>query len=439
MSSETNPFADIDTTSTATAVSTAATSVASSVASAASSAFSAATAAVANSGLFGGAGIRCELAISDPEKRGDGLNSYTVYTINTKRVTLSTGAVQTFSVTRRYNDFLFLHERLYQTYLGLIIPPLPEKAVIGRFSASFVESRRRGLERFLMRVLQHKTLSQSEDLTVFLISDEENLERLKLSVKEAAETKNKKGFLDVLQETMASISTSFGPSAPRTRTVEDVLCDDIEKYANSLETTFSTIESNTDTLIRRNKDLGAAFFELGLSFTVLSQFETEQQELIVGKLASYMGHVFDKLSVAQNQKSEKQTAMFHENLKEQLRIVDAIKQMLVTRRKAFSQLQTSQALLESKRSKLASQQAKGGGDRLRPYEQEVADAEKEEHDALNNLKLIDHRVAEEIQEYRKAKAAELKRISLEFVQIQIQHAQQELQTWNSVLQDMQAL
>lgn len=91
------------------------------------------------------------------------------------------------TVTRRYRDFSWLASRLETEYPGAIIPPLPEKNVVrachsvawrgtgdpdrawghaggalsGRFSAAFVEERRRALERFLNQVATHPLLRSS--------------------------------------------------------------------------------------------------------------------------------------------------------------------------------------------------------------------------------------------------------------------------------------
>lgn len=62
---------------------------------------------------------------------------------------------------------------------GAIVPPLPEKAVVGRFEASFVETRRRALERFLERVAAHPELTGSADLVLFLQADEAQLQQAK--------------------------------------------------------------------------------------------------------------------------------------------------------------------------------------------------------------------------------------------------------------------
>ena len=51
---------------------------------------------------------------------------------------------------------------------GCILPPLPEKQAIGRFSSEFIESRRRALERYLQRVAKHPDLSYSTAFVTFL-------------------------------------------------------------------------------------------------------------------------------------------------------------------------------------------------------------------------------------------------------------------------------
>ena len=51
---------------------------------------------------------------------------------------------------RRYSDFNLLREILVKRWPGCYIPAMPEKKTIGANDFLFVESRRRGLEIFLM-------------------------------------------------------------------------------------------------------------------------------------------------------------------------------------------------------------------------------------------------------------------------------------------------
>ena len=101
------------------------------------------------------------LTVSDPVIHADGINKYTSYRVdcrppNTYGIHESTTnneeAADMFlqhnqdysSVLRRYSDFLWLYERLHKERAGAIVPHLPEKQAVGKFSPDFVEERRWG-------------------------------------------------------------------------------------------------------------------------------------------------------------------------------------------------------------------------------------------------------------------------------------------------------
>ncbi|KAI3637972.1 hypothetical protein MIR68_003583 [Amoeboaphelidium protococcarum] len=105
-----------------------------------------------------------KVQLSNPEKCGDGLNSYISYT-----VTSPYGAVK-----RRYGDFNALYSVLRERYPQYVIPPLPSKQrleYLDRFSEEFIEKRRVSLERFLCRLLEHTMLGSSDGVKKFLSLD----------------------------------------------------------------------------------------------------------------------------------------------------------------------------------------------------------------------------------------------------------------------------
>uniref|UniRef100_A0A672JK25 Sorting nexin 1b n=1 Tax=Salarias fasciatus TaxID=181472 RepID=A0A672JK25_SALFA len=120
-----------------------------------------------------------DVAVTNPEKIGDGMNAYVAYKVST-RTSLSMFRSKTFSVRRRFSDFLGLYEKLSvkQSLHGCIIPPPPEKSVVGMTkvkvgmddpsSVEFVERRRAALERYLQRIVAHPTLLQDPDVREFL-------------------------------------------------------------------------------------------------------------------------------------------------------------------------------------------------------------------------------------------------------------------------------
>jgi len=51
-----------------------------------------------------------------------------------------------FVADRRYYDFVWLNDRLRESFKGYIIPPLPDKTIIpNRFDPQFIQARRRDL------------------------------------------------------------------------------------------------------------------------------------------------------------------------------------------------------------------------------------------------------------------------------------------------------
>lgn len=78
-----------------------------------------------------------------------------------------------FSVLRRYSDFLWLYEALSANNPGIIVPPVPDKnsLSVSRFESAFVEGRRFALEKCVTKMANHPVLSKDADFKFFLESD----------------------------------------------------------------------------------------------------------------------------------------------------------------------------------------------------------------------------------------------------------------------------
>lgn len=82
-----------------------------------------------------GGDLFLEVSVTEPHKVGDGMGSYLAYKVITK-TNMKFFRKTNFTVVRRFSDFLGLHDKLVEKYLktGRIIPPAPEKSVIGTLS-----------------------------------------------------------------------------------------------------------------------------------------------------------------------------------------------------------------------------------------------------------------------------------------------------------------
>uniref|UniRef100_M4BDI5 PX domain-containing protein n=1 Tax=Hyaloperonospora arabidopsidis (strain Emoy2) TaxID=559515 RepID=M4BDI5_HYAAE len=100
-----------------------------------------------------------DISVGTAGKVGDGVNSFFIY-----KVTSANNVV----VERRYSDFLWLHQQLSKHCAGYVIPPLPVKVVGLLQGPEFLEHRRAGLECFLQKVAGHDELCHSMYFNRFL-------------------------------------------------------------------------------------------------------------------------------------------------------------------------------------------------------------------------------------------------------------------------------
>ncbi|KAI9281613.1 Phox homologous domain-containing protein [Sporodiniella umbellata] len=99
-----------------------------------------------------------DAVVDHPLRIGVGYGSYICYSC-----TLFSDKGTPITVRKRYSDFVELREDLitHYAYLKKSIPKLPPKKVVGKFTPTFVEQRRKELEYFFKYVVLHPTLGAS--------------------------------------------------------------------------------------------------------------------------------------------------------------------------------------------------------------------------------------------------------------------------------------
>jgi len=114
------------------------------------------------------------ISVTNPTKLMDKFGPYMSYMVNTSSTRPGLGSAGN-SVARRYSDFEWLSKELAKAFPGIIIPPVPDKQAVGRFQDEFVESRRRSLEKFLVRIANHEDLCDAQAFHTFLNADDTEL------------------------------------------------------------------------------------------------------------------------------------------------------------------------------------------------------------------------------------------------------------------------
>ena len=104
------------------------------------------------------------ITVDEPRLEGYGPTRHTTYRITSQ---LTAGGEP--SICRhRYSEFGKLRTELCNSHPGVVIPPLPDKQVMNRFSTEFVEKRRGLLQLFLQRAIDHPLACTVSALFSFL-------------------------------------------------------------------------------------------------------------------------------------------------------------------------------------------------------------------------------------------------------------------------------
>lgn len=391
-----------------------------------------------------------EISVSEPVKQGEGMNAYISYKITT--LTKRSGFKDIIhSVIRRYSDFVWLHGSLTTEFPGLIIPPLPEKLLVGRFSPEFIESRRRALEKFLNRTQNHAELNSSASFKAFLeISDtsDDALAAIKKALKETTplveapkrrHSLDRGGILQWIDETVQQISTTLGNGIALEKTSADVEFEQIETYIDGLEPIMLELQKHAHGLTKRSRDMADGLFDFGVSFTLLGQSEADGLNSGLGQV----GQCADKLSVLAAEQAEKEVLYFEEPIIDYIRLIQAVKVALQKRSDAKLAYQTALGDFESKkavREKLEKQNTshekaekleKAVGDEK--YSQERAHFAKEEYD------LVTDRVLREVERFKAEKLQDFKSIILDYIYLQIEYNQKIEEEWKRIIPRLQEI
>ncbi|KAG9130994.1 hypothetical protein Leryth_006748 [Lithospermum erythrorhizon] len=191
------------------------------------------------------------VTVTDPAKMGNGVQAYISYKVITK-TNLPDYLGPEKIVIRRYSDFVWLRDRLFEKFKGIFIPPLPEKSTVEkfRFSAEFIEMRRQALDIFVNRVTSHPELRQSEDLRIFLQADEQTMERARSQ--ETGVLRKPSDLMQIFKDVQSKVSDVLGgkekPAEESTPEYEK-----LKHYIFELEDHLSEAQKHSYRLVKRHR------------------------------------------------------------------------------------------------------------------------------------------------------------------------------------------
>ncbi|KAK9127831.1 hypothetical protein Syun_016628 [Stephania yunnanensis] len=304
-------------------------------------------------------------------------------------------------VIRRYSDFVWLRDRLFEKYKGIFIPPLPEKSAVEkfRFSAEFIEMRRQGLDVFVNRIALHPELQKSDDLRIFLQADEETMERARsqdigIFIKKPAD------LMQIFKDVQSKVSdVVLGKEKP---------VEESNPAYEKLKHYIFELENH----LQKHRSMLFSLADFGKAVKLLSS--SEQKTL--GKAFSDLGTKAEMLSAKLQKEAHNLLMNFEEPLKDYVRAVQSIKVSVFF----YDKLMLTRS------------------EKVGEAEIEYKELKVEGEEATRRFETIVHRMNEEIVHFQEQKTLDLGLAFHEFAKGQAQLANEIADAWRSLLPKLEA-
>ncbi|KAG2157750.1 Vps5 C terminal like-domain-containing protein [Suillus bovinus] len=359
------------------------------------------------------------ISVDDPQRVGDPIRAFTMYTVHT-RTTSPLFQKSTFSVLRRYSDFLWLYETLSMNNPGVIVPPVPEKSPFGRFDQTFVQQRRLALEKCIQKIVNHPVLAKDPDLKLFLESD-----TFSLDIKHRkAELSHERGGL------MASIGqTLTGPRFHET----DEWFDRQRAYLDGLESQLRGLVKSIEIVAKQRAELAAATGEFAAAITDLSLSDTGKQ---LEQFLAAMADVQRKAEEVQTIQSQQDIMTLLATADEYSRLINSVRMAFNSRMRTYTAWQHADS--DVRRVKQNHERLRVQGrlptDRMSHTVSQISEAERRALDAKHEFDQCSKLIKSEMARFEQERVDDFK-ISLQsFLDGMISRQKELITTWENYQQ-----
>uniref|UniRef100_A0A3B4BFH2 Sorting nexin-2 n=1 Tax=Periophthalmus magnuspinnatus TaxID=409849 RepID=A0A3B4BFH2_9GOBI len=339
------------------------------------------------------------ISVSDPEKIGDGMNAYMAYKVTTK-TSLSLFKLKDFSVKRRFSDFLGLHSKLASKYLhiGYIVPPAPEKSIVGmtkvkvgkedQSSNEFVEKRRCALERYLMRTVKHPVLLKDPDLLQFLESPE---------LARAVNTQALSGaglmrMMNKAADAVNKMTIKMNES--------DTWFEEKQQHFENLDLQLRKLHGSIESLVCHRKELSLNTSQFARSAAMLGNSE---DHTALSRALSQLAEVEEKMEALHNEQANSDFTLLSELIGDYVRLLAAVKGVFEHRMKTWQRWQDTQMLLQKKREAEAKLQFTNKPDKLQQAKDEIKELELKVSQGERDFEQISKTIRKEVTRFEMIK------------------------------------
>ncbi|XDV49704.1 hypothetical protein PO909_018906 [Leuciscus waleckii] len=380
-----------------------------------------------------------QISVSDPEKVGDGMNAYMVYKVSTK-TSLSIFSRDQVSVKRRFSDFLGLHSKLASKYMhiGYIVPPAPEKSIVGMTkvkvgkedtsSAEFVEKRRSALERYLMRTVKHPVLLKDPDVLQFLESSE-------LPRAVSTQALSGAGILRMVNKAADAVN-----KMTIKMNESDAWFEEKQQQFENLDVQLRKLHASVESLVCHRKELSVNTVSFAKSSAMLGNSE---DHTALSRALSQLAEVEEKIDTLHQDQACNDFFMFSELLGDYVRLITAVKGVFDQRMKTWGKWQEAEMMLQRKREAEAKLQYANKPDKLQQakdeIKEEIEEWEGKVQQGERDFEQISKIIRREVGRFEKDRVKDFKVVIVKYLESLVHTQQQLIKYWEAFLPEAKAI
>merc|ERR1712088_472236 len=371
-----------------------------------------------------------EVKVTSPHKVGEGMSSYMAYTVTTS-TNLSYFKKKNPAVNRRFSDFLGLRDKLAEKYLqnGRIIPPAPDKSVIGMTKvkmskededatqSEFVEKRRASLERYLNRTAGHPNLRVDPDFREFLELD---AELPKSNQTAALSGKNVMKMISKVGDRVSAYTTKM----EETVTIEN------------LDNQLRKLHVATEAMVEYRKTLSGHTYSLSKSLAMLGSAEDNSK---LSAALAQLAEVEEKVEKVHEQQAKDDFYLMSELVRDYVGIVGSVREAFQERVKAWQSWQGVQRDLNKRREAKVKAELGGKQDRVNTLRQEIAENERQVDMAQENFEKISRIIRKEFEAFDIKKCQDFKQTILQYLEQMLKSQESLVTHWERFLPEIKQM
>jgi len=375
--------------------------------------------------------------VTDPHKVGDGMSSYIAYNVVT-RTNSNYFKKKELKVTRRFSDFLGLHDKLAEKYRqnGRIIPPAPDKSVVGMTKVKiskdgdehqdeFVERRRAALERFVNRTAAHPILRTDPDFREFL---EQEADLPKSNQTSTLSSRNVMKLINKVGDSLSSMTIKMEEA--------DDWFEEKSQTFEQLDLQLRKLHASTEALSEFRKSLAQSTGSLSKSLAVLSG--SEENSALSSAIAQ-LSTVQEKLEEVHYEQATADFYYLSELIKDYIGLVGAVKDVFAERVKAWQAFQALSMNLNKKREAKVKAELAQRMDKISILRQEIADLERQQEMAKDNFDRISRQIKKEVEMFDVRKANDFKRSIVKYLEYMLKAQEKMTAQWERYLPEVQQI